>query len=271
MTDLHETAHGTDKATSNPLMVHSVEKAFRVLFAFRPDQEELSLSEIAEQTGLNKSAAQRFIHSLCELGFLIRSPSTRRYSLSHRCLSLGYLYASSNTLISRAMPYMMHLSQSTEETVNLTLLDGPEVIFVSRYLSRHMLNTDVVVGSRLPAFCTAPGLAMLASLPEEEADALLEASDLHPFTQSTIWQPDEIRAELARIRRDGYAVAVEQIYPGDLSIAAAVRNSSGRPVAAISVGSSLMRTSAENGRSTYAPLVMAAAHKMSETPNLKRG
>lgn len=258
------------EASQNPLMVNSVEKAFRVLFCFRPDREDLSLSEIAERTGLNKSAAQRFIYSLCSLGLLHRNPSSRRYALTHKTLALGYLYASSNTLISRAMPYLMHLSQTTEETVNLTLLDDTDVIFVSRYLSRHMLNTDVIIGSRLPAFCTAPGLAILAALPRDEATELLDRSSLHAITAHTIWQRDRVEEAIERVREDGFSIAVEQIYPGDLSIAAAIRDNAGRPVAAVSIGSSLMRATPETARKDYGPLVLAAARTMSQTQALKR-
>ena len=80
----------------------------------------------------------------------------------------------------RALPYLQHLSKETEETVNLTIPDGTEVVFVSHFLSRHVLNTDVIVGTRLPAYCTAPGIAILSRLPAMEAEAIIEASDLRP-------------------------------------------------------------------------------------------
>ncbi|MDQ4061507.1 MAG: IclR family transcriptional regulator [Pseudomonadota bacterium] len=250
---------------SDPLMVLSVEKAFRVLSAFGIQRPTMSLSQIAAATGMDVSAAQRFTHTLSRLGYLRKDRDTKRFELTPKTLALGYHFLRSNRLIERAMPYLMHLSKETEEAVNLTMLDDTEIIFVSRFVSRHMLNTDVIVGSRMPAFCTAPGMAILSRLPEAEALAILERSDRKPITPSTTWRMEDLAPKLRRSAEQGFATAFEEFYRGDGSIAAAIIDAHGRAEGAINVAVSLSRYSAEEATERFAPLVVAAARAVSRT------
>ena len=112
----------TPSRSADPLMVASVEKAFRVLAVFGKGQPTLSLSQVALACGFDLSAAQRFTHTLVKLGYLRKDPETRRFELTVRTLDLGYNFLSGQRLVNVAMPYLMHLSKETEETVNLTQL-----------------------------------------------------------------------------------------------------------------------------------------------------
>lgn len=246
----------------DPLMVNSVEKAFRVLGVFDGTRPTMSLSRIAGETGLGISAAQRFTHTLCELGYLKKSAETRHFELTVKALQLGYQYTRSSALVAQAMPFLMHLSKTTEETVNLTVLDGADIVFVSRFMSRHVLNNDVVIGTRLPAFCTAPGRALLSGLEETELRDLLARSGLRPVTPHTTFDVEGILEKTASVREKGYAAAFEECFIGDLSVAAPVLDRMGRPSAAINIGVSASRYSPEQTEETFAPLVTAAAHSV---------
>jgi DNA-binding IclR family transcriptional regulator len=247
----------------DPLMVQSVEKAFRILNAFQEYQGSMSLTEIARVSRLDKSAAQRFTHTLSRLGYLRKDSRTKLFSLTAKTLSIGYSYSRSNRFIDQAVPYLSHLSQATSETVNLTVLDDTEIIFVSRYLSHHTLNTEVQIGTRMPAYCTAPGVAMLSRLPLEEAHNILARSDLKPYTQSTTYDIEKLieKLHLAAVR--GYATAFEEFYHDDLSVAAAIVDPAGRPVCAINVAVSRARFTPEEMEKRFAPLVLAAATSIS--------
>ena len=245
------------------LMVNSVEKAFRVLSAFGRQHQTLSLSQVASETGMDVSAAQRFTHTLTKLGYLHKDAQTKRFELTAKTLDLGYHFVRSSRLLDRAMPYLMHLSKETEETVNLTVREGTEIIFVSRFLSRHVLNTDVIIGTRMPAYATAPGIAMLSRLPEEEAMAIIDASDLKAHTPSTTWQRDALREKLRQSAAQGYATAFEEVYLGDASIAAPVVDHHGRPEAAVNIATSTSRFSHAEVVSRFSSLVIAAAHAIS--------
>ncbi len=245
-------------------MVLSVEKAFRVLTAFDAARPTMSLTQLAEAIDLDRSATQRFTHTLEQLGYLRKDPATKHFELTVRTLDLGYHYTRANALMDRAMPYLQHLSKTTEETINLTVRDDTEIVFVSRFLSRHVLNTDVIVGTRMPAYCTAPGLAMLSALGREEARDILLRSDRRRFTSSTTVDMDALMAKLARATDQGYATAFDEFYQGDLSIASAILDRAGRPVAAINVAVSGARFTPEEAESQFSPLVVAAALSISQ-------
>ena len=248
---------------SSALMVNSVEKAFRVLSAFGRQHQTLNLSQVASETGMDLSAAQRFTHTLTQLGYLHKDTETRRFELTAKTLDLGYHFIRSSRLVDRAMPYLMHLSKETEETVNLTMREGPEIIFVSRFLSRHVLNTDVIIGTRMPAYCTAPGIAMLSRMPEDEAMAVIDASDLRAHTPSTVWQREALRDKIRQAAAQGYATAFEEVYLGDASIAAPILDHRGRPEGAVNVAVSCSRYSREEVIARFSSLIIAAAHAIS--------
>lgn len=260
-------AEAADKGgrRSDPLIVAAVEKAFRVLTAFDAAHPTLSLTQLAVRIGLDRSATQRFTHTLECLGYLRKDPQTKHFELTARTLNLGHHYARASTLIERAIPYLQHLSGTTEETINLTVRDDTEVVFVSRFMSRHVLNTDVVIGTRMPAFCTAPGLAILAAMPRAEALDLLSRSDRRAFTPSTITAIDNLARALDQVSaRGGYTTAFDQFYQGDLSVAAAILDRTGRPTAAVNIAVSRTRFTPEQAETNFSSLVVAAALSISQ-------
>ncbi len=255
---------GSEGRAGDPLMVMSVDKAFRVLHAFDSTRPSMSLTQVAAAVGMDKSAAQRFTYTLEKLGYLRKDPVTKRFELTVRSLDIAHHYLHSNAMLQRAMPYLMHLSKTTEETINLTMMDGTDIVFVSRFMSRHVLNTDVIVGTRMPAYCTAPGIAILSRLPAAEAAALVDRMDLKPYTPTTTWKRDELLAKIAKSAVSGYATAFEEFYHGDLSVAAAITGSGGMPVGALNIAVSRARFTPEEMEERFAPLVVAAAGSVSQ-------
>jgi IclR family pca regulon transcriptional regulator len=245
------------------LFVTSVSKAFRVLSAFKPNQRRLSLTQIAAAAGMDLSAAQRFTYTLLHLDLLRREPGTKLYELSPRMLDFAYQYIASNEFVSRATPFLQQLSVETEETVNLTTLDGGEIVFLQRFVSRHVLTPEVIVGSRLPAYCTSSGLAMLSVLPESRARAILEASERIRHTQYTVTDVDQILARLERVRAVGYAHTENELYLGDIATAVAVTASDGSLVGAINAAVARPRWKGEEDEARLSSLLMAAARAVS--------
>ena len=156
----------------------------RVLGVFNAKRRELSMTQIASLADLDMSAAQRFTHTLGQLGLLRRDPATKLYELSPRMLDFAYQFIGANELVGLATPFLQQLAAETEETVNLTLLDDTEIVFVQRFVSRHVLTPEVIVGTRLPAYCTSSGLAILSALPEDEARAVLSRSNRITYTST---------------------------------------------------------------------------------------
>lgn len=250
-------------ATESPLYVNSVEKAMRVLIAFDGRQRQLSLSQIAAATGLDLSAAQRFIFTLTTLGYLKKEEETKKYELSPKLLDFAYHYLASSELVIRATPYLQHLSQETEEATNLTILDGTDIVFVLRIVSRNVLNPTFLVGTRLPAYCTSPGLAIMSSLTEPEVDLILAQSNLVKHTPNTVIEPKAIKRRLAEFRQKGYAHTREEYYIGDISTAAAIKDAQGRPIGAVNVAVTKARWVELEDENRFADLVISTASAIS--------
>jgi IclR family pca regulon transcriptional regulator len=249
--------------TASSLYVQSVEKAMTVLTAFDGSKRQLSLSEIAALTGFDMSATQRFTFTLATLGYLLKDPQSRKYELSPKLLDFTYHYLTSNDLVSRATPYLQQLGSETEEATNLTVLDDTDIIFVLRIVSRNVFNAHVLTGSRLPAYCTAPGLALLATFDDGEIDDILARTNLVAYTAATVYQPRKIKDRIAQIRKQGYAHTEDEYFVSDISTAAAITNAQGRGVGAVNIAVARPRWQADRDERRFADLVISTASAIS--------
>ena len=190
--------------------VASVEKAFQVLRAFESRQRSLSLTEIAEATGLDKSAVQRFTYTLASLGYLKKDKEARRYTISPKILSLGMIYLRTDSLVARARHQLYELNKAIDSTVNLTELDDTEVIYVVRYPGRRIVTVDVVLGMRRPAYCSAGGRAILSTMPDDEVMGILRRSNRIAYTEHTKTSIRAIMAEIHLARSRGFALTAQE-------------------------------------------------------------
>jgi len=236
-----------------------------VLQALAQAQRPLNLADIARAAGMGRSGAQRFVFTLKALGYLEQNPDNKQYVLSSKMLAFAHAYASTDAVQRLAAPVLESLREACGETVNLTLLSGNEVVYVLRYPSRHAVSVNLQIGSRLPAYCTAPGRALLAWLPPETAKAIIDASDRRQHTPNTETDPERLMAKLERVRERGYSVNDQERFVGDVSIAAAVRGRSGRPVAAINIAVPYPRWTIASLESEWAEALMQAAENVSRS------
>ncbi len=249
---------------ADPLMVQSVAKAFTILEAFDTQNHSMTLSQIAAKTGLDVSAVQRFTHTLATLGYLTKDPVNRRFELSIKVLDMAHHYTRSSRLVTRAMPALLQLSKETEETVNLTVLDGTDVVYIFRLMSRNVLSPGVISGTHIPAYCSSPGRAILSRLPREEAEAVVARSDLAAHTVATITDPARIMDRIEAARQNGFEACFEELFHGDASIAAPIIDPGGRAIGAVSIATMLSRFSRDEVLKRYAPLVVDAARSISQ-------
>lgn len=245
------------------LFVESVGKALRVLEAFGATRKTMNVPEIALATGLDKSAAQRFAHTLFALGYLRKDETTKRYSLSTKVLGVGFSYLQSEALVESAMREMSATSQSCGETLNCTVLDGHEVVYIARVPSRNVVRVHLTVGTRAPAYCTATGRAILAFLPREEAQAILDRSDLVRHTPSTIIEPKKILALLDTARRDGFAVTGAECWDGAIAVAAPIFDYSNHPIAAVSISVPIATWTIKKAHDELGKVVVETARRIS--------
>ncbi|RMF00269.1 MAG: IclR family transcriptional regulator [Alphaproteobacteria bacterium] len=254
--------------TADTLFVGSVEKAFAVLRAFRAGQRDLglrdlSLSQISQLSGLDKSASQRFTNTLVELGYLEKDPQTRRYRPAIGLTEFYYTYIVSNRLAEIAMPRLIEASKAFGTTVNLCEPSGTEIVYTIRVPHEKAFFRATVPGRRMPAYCTASGIVMLAHRPEAEMEAILKASQYRPITRWTVTDPAEARERIEAARRDGYAVCAQQAIIHEISTAAPVLNSEGRAFAAVQVPVYMPEWDEDSVREKIVPLVIETARAIS--------
>jgi DNA-binding IclR family transcriptional regulator len=250
-------------ARQDGLYIASVEKAFRLFGAFGRERAELTLSDLARHTDMTLPNIQRLTHTLAKLGYLARNDATKRYSLTPRALDIGFRYLVASPLLDRAAPHLAELNRRTEETVNLTVLDGPEVVYIARHRGFHSIGIQMHIGARLPAFSTGIGQAMLAWLPQREAVARIDALPRPAYTRNTITDRDLLVKKLQRVHRLGYALEDQEMFLGGISVAVPVLAADGTPLAAVNVAVPSSRFTAARAEREFAQLVVETARIIS--------
>ncbi len=238
------------------LFVGSLEKGLRVLSAFLTGESHLGLSDICRMTNLDKSAAQRFTHTLVALGYLEKDARTRRYHPSARMLDWTVAYMRSDHLIQVAGPHLVNLHDETRQAVNLSRLVDTDVIYVIRIPARRARLLSPIVGERVPAFCTASGRAILSGRPDDEVAAVLDRSHMQPFTERTICDRKAILSRISAARRTGYTIAEEECLPGELTIAAPILDGEGRSVAGLNMSMTTRDWTPDRMRAELAPALL---------------
>jgi len=257
----------TIAAADDSLFVASLEKGLRVLGAFSASQQLMSLREIAEACGTDKSTAQRFTHTLAKLGYLEKCPKTKRFGLGKRVLELSFYYLRANALVEAASPVLIELQRTTGERVNLSLFDDLSIIYAIRQSSKREYYYSTLIGRRMPIYCTSGGRSMMAALPKEEVTDILRRSTLRPLTPRTIHEPARIRAKTAEARAKGYALTVEETVLGEQVVGSAIIDADGRPAAAIHIAGSLSEWTQADFERRFGPLAAETAHALSRRQN----
>jgi DNA-binding IclR family transcriptional regulator len=211
----------------------SLARAVRILESFTPDEPELTVTEVAQRSGLHVATASRIVGQLVEHGLLSRGPD-REVRVGFRMWELASRAAPTRSLRDAAMPYLEDLHAVVGHHVQLAILDGDEVIFLERLSARDAVVNYSRVAGRLPLHISSSGVVLMAHGPSELQDRVL-ARPLESRTPATITDPDRLRATLDGVRRQGYALLAGHVHPEATGIAVPVRNGLGDVVAALSV------------------------------------
>ncbi|GAA1954913.1 IclR family transcriptional regulator [Amycolatopsis minnesotensis] len=240
--------------------VQSLERGLAVIRAFDAEAPHLTLSDVARSTGLTRAAARRFLLTLVDLGY-VRTDG-KYFSLTARVLELGYSFLSSMTLPEVAQPHLERLSSEVGESSSMSVLDGTEIVYVARVAVSRIMTVTINVGTRFPAYATSMGHVLLAGLDDAEFDAYLDAAKFDRLTSHTLTSPPALRAELAKVREQGWAIVDQELEEGLRSVAAPIRDRGGPVVAAVNVSTHASRTSPEVAREQMVPPLLAAAQRI---------
>jgi IclR family acetate operon transcriptional repressor len=211
-----------------------ISKVLRILEAIQSSPSALHLKDICAQTQINKTTAYRFLSHLLREGYLCRD-ETGKYSLGLKLLQLGAGANPRATLLEVARPTLRKLWKTTQETVNLAVLDEGMVLYVDVVESPHVFRLASKIGMRRPIYSTALGKALAGFLPEEKRKGVLDLQAFQTLTPHTITLVEQLEEELRKVRQLGYAVDEEESVLGARCVAAPVLNHNKEPVAAVSV------------------------------------
>jgi IclR family transcriptional regulator, pca regulon regulatory protein len=249
-------AQGADDARDSGF-VQSLQRGLAVIRAFDAEQPSLTLSEVARATGLPRAAARRFLLTLVELGYM--RVDDRRFRLTPRVLELGHAYLSSLTLPDVALPHLRDFVAEVRESSSLAVLDGHHIVYVARVPANRIMSVSISVGTRFPAFATSLGRVLLADQGDEWLDTYLAEADLTPLTARTVTNAGALRAELERVRKQGWAMVDQELEEGVRSLAAPIHGANGRVAAAINVSVHASRWTLEAVRAQLLPRLLVTA------------
>jgi len=245
----------------------SLERGLAILASFNSDRPQIGVSELSRDLELSRSTAHRYLTTLARLDYLLQDPESKRYRLGPKVLDLGFSAINSMDLREIAAPHLRQLSDETEHTVNLAILDGVDVVYIERCRTarpgQREIDLNLHVGARLPAYCTAMGKAILAFVAEQRLEEIIGQIEFVARGPNTLTDPDAFRAELARIRISGVAVNDEELAYGLRSIAAPIHSHSGEVLAAVNLAVHRTMVTMDELIERYGPSVSQAAQDVS--------
>jgi DNA-binding IclR family transcriptional regulator len=238
--------------------IQVIERMAGILDSLAAYDRPVSLKYIAEHTGLHASTAHRILNTLLQVGYAERTGSGR-YRLGVKLLQLGNRVQKHVDLRREALPVMEALRNLVGETVNLTVRENDEVVYIERVASTRNMRVELVIGGRAPLHVTAVGKLFLAEDGPEACRAYVARTGLPPLTANSIREGSAFCNLVAEARRLGYARDREETEEGVACIGVPVRDASSRMVAGLSISAPVDRL-----RETWIPSIQAAGIRLSE-------
>ncbi|HEV7617497.1 MAG TPA: IclR family transcriptional regulator C-terminal domain-containing protein [Burkholderiaceae bacterium] len=248
-------------ALTDPSFMTSLARGLAVIRAFSDRRRSLTIAQISHKTGIPRAAVRRCLHTLKQLGYA--DSEANNFTLKPKILTLGYSYLSSTPLTVSAQPYMDQISRTLNESCSLAVLDGNNVLYVSRSSTSRIMSVALNVGSRLPAYCTSLGRAMLAYLPDDALKAYFNSVELKAYTERTVVSQKRLKEILAETREAGFTIVEEELEVGLRSIAVPVRGASGTVVAALNIGAQATRVTSRQMKETFLPVLLKGSQELS--------
>lgn len=241
-----------------PAGVQVIRRMADLLDALAAEDGAASLKALALETGLHASTAHRILSTLQDIGYVERS-RTGEYQLGVRLLQLGNRVRMHMDLRREAIPVMEALRDRVGETVNLTVREGDEVVYIERVSGTRNMRVELVIGGSAPLHVTAVGKLFLAEDVPEAVAAFARRTGLPAYTVASLRDPEALALEVAEARVQGVARDREETETGVACIGAAVRDGQSRMVAGLSISSP-----AERLREAWQRDLLIASRELSE-------
>jgi IclR family pca regulon transcriptional regulator len=251
-----------DLLRGDPDYMLTLARGLHVIRAFGTRRHPQTAAELSRRAGLPRAVVQRCLHTLILLGIAERQG--RLYVLTPRILGLGYAYFSSTPLVSLAQPVLEELSSTINETCALAIMEGHEMLYLARSEVHRLLATSMGLGSRLPAYCTSIGRALLAQLSEPALARYFAAVDLRRHTEFTLVDEAQLRTELVRSHEQDYAMVDQELVLNVRAISVPLRSASGQVCGAVNVSVQADRVPMRRLSEDFLPPLRQAVERISE-------
>jgi len=250
--------------------VNSLKKGLLILECFTPVKYSLSLSETCELTGLSKATVFRLLKTLSQLNYLRYDSTDKKYYLAPRVLSLGFAVLQGMEVREIARPYIERLSGECRKTVNLAVIDRLEMVHVDRIRFPDVRDLNISIGSRIPAYNTAMGRAVLAHQKKEKFTEILKEICKDPTVVECVGKNGErlIRV-LDKVRKEGFATSDEEFAKGIRAIAVPLFSSTDVAYSINMVAAS-DTISMHELRTQYGPKLIEVGQEISEMLGYRR-
>lgn len=227
-----ETADGRSRTSQNS-GVQSVERVLDILDLLSRSDAEMGVQDIGKAVGLAKGTAHRLLSTLASHGYVRQDHDSRKYTLGLKSLLLAS--AAREWLGPVARPFLKELVEVSQETANLSGLEKNSIIYIDQVASPRMVQTFIQPGNRAPVHTTGSGKVLLAHQPEEVIETMIQRTGLPRLTSNTITDFEQLKGELDRVRRQGYATDLEETEEGIRALAAPIFSPDGKILVAVSI------------------------------------
>ena len=241
-------------------LIAGLGKGLRLIEAFDDEHPRLSVSEAAERTGLSRAAARRFLLSLVHFGYA--GSDGRQFWLEPRVLRLGQSYLEAARLPRLVQPFIQRVSMQCGETVNFSVLDGHELVYMARSNPPRLVSIGYNVGARVPAHVVTPGIAILATLSDEALERWIAEHDFSSFTAYTVTQRKRFRDHVLAARAQGWWSTEQQLNLGLRGLALALKNRKGLCQGALGILFQMQSHTTEQMQQRLLPPLQEAAEAL---------
>lgn len=221
------------KPRTNPLFISSIKKAFSVIEAFDLGAQSLSLTEISKKTKLNKSAAQRYIHTLEELGYIEKNEMTKEYRLTIKNIFPASVYFSGNQLIHLASPYILQLRKKFNARFGMSVLFDNKVVYLIALLNNQRTFHSDYPGFHVPVYCTSSGRMFMSYEKQENVVQQLKQTQRVALTHATKTSIEEILHEINIAQKQNYCITDEEYTLGHINLSVPIFKSPGQIIACL--------------------------------------
>ncbi|OES44736.1 IclR family transcriptional regulator [Domibacillus iocasae] len=212
----------------------SVKNALLIMRSFTLEEPEKKVTDLANSLNLGKSTVSRLLSTLASEGFVVKNPETNKYRLGLSILNLNTIVTNNIEINRDSQPILRELVNEVRETAHIAVLEGTDIVYLYKVDCKHPVQILTHIGKRNPVHATSSGKVLLAHQSEEVILHCLE-KELYGFQKNTITDPEKLRECLTRVKKQGFATSSEELLDGVVSVAAPVRDYTGKVVYSVSV------------------------------------